>query len=98
MTFALVGLGIGPLEIGVILIVVLLVFGPSKLPQLGEGVGKMLRGFKKEMKSMEEENGDKVADKDDPAGEIDVTPKPGASDKSDAPDESDASDKDKKSA
>jgi len=75
MTFALVGLGIGPLEIGVILIVVLLVFGPSKLPQLGEGVGKMLRGFKKEMKSMEEESGDKVADKDEPAGEIDVTPK-----------------------
>ena len=78
MTFALVGLGIGPLEIGVILIVVLLVFGPSKLPQLGEGVGKMLRGFKKEMKSMEEDsNSDKVADKDEPAGEIDVTPKDG---------------------
>jgi sec-independent protein translocase protein TatA len=76
MTFALVGLGIGALEIGVILIVVLLVFGPSKLPQLGEGVGKMLRGFKKEMKSMEEESGDKVADtKGEPAGEIDVTPK-----------------------
>ena len=74
MTFALVGLGIGALEIGVILIVVLLVFGPSKLPQLGEGVGKMLRGFKKEMKSMEEESGDKVADSE-PAGEIDVTPK-----------------------
>ncbi len=66
----------GALEIGVILLVVLLVFGPSKLPQLGEGVGKMLRGFKKEMKSMEEETGDKVADKgDEPAGEIDVTPK-----------------------
>ncbi|MCR9160423.1 MAG: twin-arginine translocase TatA/TatE family subunit [Nannocystaceae bacterium] len=79
MTFALVGLGIGPLEIGVILIVVLLVFGPSKLPQLGEGVGKMLRGFKKEMKSMEEESGDKAADADnaEPAGEIDVTPKDG---------------------
>ena len=74
MTFALVGLGIGALEIGVILIVILLVFGPSKLPQLGEGVGKMLRGFKKEMKSMEEESGDKVA-KDEPAAEIDVTPK-----------------------
>ena len=77
MTFALLG-PLGPLEIGVILIVVLLVFGPSKLPQLGEGVGKMLRGFKKEMKSMEEDsNSDKVADKDEPAGEIDVTPKDG---------------------
>jgi len=78
MTFALVGLGIGALEIGVILIVILLVFGPSKLPLLGEGVGKMLRGFKKEMKSMEEESGDKVADvdkKDAAPEEIDVTPK-----------------------
>ncbi len=101
MTFALVGLGIGPLEVGVILIVVLLVFGPSKLPQLGEGVGKMLRGFKKEMKSMEEENGDKVADKDDPAGEIDVTPKGGKSGSEGAGDTSDTSDtidKGKKSA
>lgn len=77
MTFALVGLlgTFGALEIGVILLVVLLVFGPSKLPQLGEGVGKMLRGFKKEMKSMEEDAGDKVADAEGAKDEIDVTPK-----------------------
>ncbi len=77
MTFALVGLGIGALEIGVILLVVLLVFGPSKLPQLGEGVGKMLRGFKKEMRTLEEEKtADKSdADAGDEPGEIDVTPK-----------------------
>jgi sec-independent protein translocase protein TatA len=82
MAFALVGVGIGALEIGVILLVVLLIFGPSKLPQLGEGIGKMLRGFKKEMKAIDE---DKKADeakaevaastKVQDEGEIDVTPK-----------------------
>ena len=75
MTFALVGLGIGALEIGVLLLVALLVFGPSKLPQLGEGVGKMLRGFKKEMRTLEEEKKADGIEDDEPAGEIDVTPK-----------------------
>jgi sec-independent protein translocase protein TatA len=70
---------LGTMEIVVIIAVVLLIFGPSKLPQLGSGVGKMLRGFKKEMKAIDEdEAADKtaskaVADPDD--REIDVTPK-----------------------
>jgi len=38
-------LGIG--EIVIILVVVLLFFGPSKLPQLGEALGKGIRSFKK---------------------------------------------------
>lgn len=71
-------LALGPLgagEIAIILIVVLLIFGPSKLPQLGQSVGKMLRGFKKEMKSLEEER-DAEADMEGDAArsEIDVTP------------------------
>ncbi|KIG16924.1 Twin-arginine translocation protein TatA [Enhygromyxa salina] len=73
----LLGFSLGPAEIAVIVLVVLLVFGPSKLPQLGSSVGKMLRGFKKEMKSMNEDDAD---DPDEAAlprpkpGEIDVTP------------------------
>ncbi len=80
MTFALLGFGFGALEIGVILLVVLLVFGPSKLPQLGEGIGKMLRGFKKEMKGMDEDRkADELASvaEDATKAEIDVTPKAG---------------------
>jgi sec-independent protein translocase protein TatA len=38
---------IGPLEILVILIVALVVFGPSKLPQLGRQVGRGYREFRK---------------------------------------------------
>lgn len=37
---------IGPLEIGVLLIVALIVFGPKKLPDLGRSLGKGLREFK----------------------------------------------------
>jgi sec-independent protein translocase protein TatA len=38
-------LGFG--EILLILVIALLVFGPSKLPQLGEALGKGIRNFKK---------------------------------------------------
>jgi sec-independent protein translocase protein TatA len=37
---------IGPLEIGVVLLVALLVFGPKRLPELGNGLGRGLREFK----------------------------------------------------
>jgi sec-independent protein translocase protein TatA len=37
---------IGPLEIGVVLIVALLVFGPKRLPELGSGLGRGIREFK----------------------------------------------------
>ncbi len=39
--------GIGPMEIILILILGLLVFGPGKLPQIGKDLGKTFRSFKK---------------------------------------------------
>ncbi len=36
-----------PLHLLVILFIVLIVFGPGKLPELGEGLGKSIREFKK---------------------------------------------------
>lgn len=38
--------GLGTTELVVILLLVVLLFGATKLPQLGEGIGKALRGFK----------------------------------------------------
>lgn len=38
-------------ELILILVIVLIIFGAGKLPQLGEGVGRALRGFKKEVQS-----------------------------------------------
>jgi sec-independent protein translocase protein TatA len=37
---------IGPLEIGIILVIVLLIFGPKKLPDLGRSLGSSIREFK----------------------------------------------------
>jgi sec-independent protein translocase protein TatA len=63
---------LGPAEIAVIVLIVVLIFGPSKLPQLGSSVGKMLRGFKKEMKSIDED--DDESEGESKPGEIEVTP------------------------
>jgi sec-independent protein translocase protein TatA len=37
---------IGPLEIVVVLIIVLVIFGPKRLPDLGKSLGKGMREFK----------------------------------------------------
>ncbi|MBM3156201.1 MAG: TatA/E family twin arginine-targeting protein translocase [Chloroflexi bacterium] len=47
--------GIGPLEIILILVIGLLIFGPQKLPQIGRDVGKALRSFKKASMSITSE-------------------------------------------
>jgi sec-independent protein translocase protein TatA len=39
--------GFGWMELLVVLAIVLIVFGAGKLPQLGEGLGKAIKGFKK---------------------------------------------------
>jgi sec-independent protein translocase protein TatA len=39
--------GLGWMELLLILMIVLIIFGAGKLPQLGEGVGKAVKGFKK---------------------------------------------------
>ena len=37
---------IGPLEIIILLVIVLVIFGPKRLPELGKGLGKGMREFK----------------------------------------------------
>jgi len=38
---------IGPWEIGLILVIVLMIFGVGKLPQVGSAIGKGLRAFRR---------------------------------------------------
>ncbi len=52
------GLGIG--ELVVILVIVLIVFGAGRLPEIGEGLGRSVRNFRKAMRAPDE---------------IDITPK-----------------------
>jgi sec-independent protein translocase protein TatA len=52
------GMGIG--ELVLILVIVTLVFGATKLPQLGDGLGRAIKNFKRSIASI---------------NEIDVTPR-----------------------
>jgi sec-independent protein translocase protein TatA len=47
--------GIGFPEMVVILVIALIIFGPNKLPQLGEGLGKAIKSFKQGMRDGNEE-------------------------------------------
>jgi sec-independent protein translocase protein TatA len=47
--------GLGVQELLIILAILLLIFGPKKLPQLGSAVGRTIRGFRKGMREAEEE-------------------------------------------
>jgi sec-independent protein translocase protein TatA len=44
-----------PMHLLLILVIVLVIFGPGKLPALGESLGKSIRGFKKAMSEKEED-------------------------------------------
>ncbi len=53
--------GIGPLEIILILVVVMIIFGVGRLPEVGSGVGKAIREFRSSLTGKDEaksESGD----------------------------------------
>ena len=54
------GLGIG--ELLVILVIILVLFGAGKLPEIGDSLGRGIRNFRKAVRTPDE---------------IDITPKPG---------------------
>jgi sec-independent protein translocase protein TatA len=58
---------IGPLEIIVVLIIALVVFGPKRLPELGNSLGKGIREFKQTV------TGEKDDDADDDVKVISAT-------------------------
>jgi len=56
-----------PMHLIIILVIVLIIFGPGKLPELGSSIGKAIRGFKKAMNEPEkksEEETKKIENKD----------------------------------
>jgi len=46
--------GLGSQEIMIILLIAVVLFGAGKLPQIGEGMGKAIKNFKKAAKDAEE--------------------------------------------
>lgn len=59
--------GLGWLEVGLIVIAAVLVFGPKKLPEFGSAFGKTLRGFKAELQS------EQLNEEDTPPTDSDLT-------------------------
>ncbi len=47
--------GLGMPELIIILIIILIIFGAGKLPQIGSGIGKGIRNFKKATQEEPEE-------------------------------------------
>ena len=62
--------GLGIQELLVILLIVLIVFGAGKLPQIGGGLGKAIRDFKKAISGDEPEDGGKGENKKDNSKEL----------------------------
>ena len=52
--------GLGTQELIIILVIIVVLFGATRLPQIGSGIGQAIKNFKKSIKE---------------ADEIDVTPK-----------------------
>ncbi|MDY0087750.1 MAG: twin-arginine translocase TatA/TatE family subunit [Coriobacteriia bacterium] len=50
--------GLGGPELLIILVVVLLLFGPSRLPQLGKSLGKTMKAIRDGVDGKDEEEGD----------------------------------------
>jgi sec-independent protein translocase protein TatA len=58
----------GPLEIVIILVIVLIIFGPKRLPDLGRSLGHGMREFKDSVTGKDkDELAEQSADKPDPA-------------------------------
>jgi sec-independent protein translocase protein TatA len=54
---------LGTGELLVILVIVVLVFGVNKIPQLGKGLGEGIKNFKSALKAGEEDTNNKEAEK-----------------------------------
>jgi sec-independent protein translocase protein TatA len=64
--------GLGPTELIIIAVIILLIFGAKRLPEIGKGVGGAIREFKKVKKDLstketpdENQDRDKEQNKDD---------------------------------
>ncbi len=55
--------GIGMPELIIILVIILIIFGAGKLPEIGAGMGKAIRNFKGATSNSEKKEPEKIDDK-----------------------------------
>ncbi len=56
--------GIGMPELIIILVIILIIFGAGKLPEIGAGVGKAIKNFKSATTDSEKKEADKLDESD----------------------------------
>ena len=71
---------IGPLELGIVLLIVLLIFGPKRLPGLGKQLGSGMREFKESISGNSKDD-----DEDEKRPELAATAAPPVPDEAPAP-------------
>ena len=49
---------VGPLELAIVLIIALVVFGPKRLPELGRSMGKGIREFRASVSAKDDDDDD----------------------------------------
>lgn len=54
--------GIGPWEILVLLFIILIIFGPKRLPEMGKSLGKAIKEFKNAGKQIQDDIDDALED------------------------------------
>ena len=52
--------GIGMPELIIILVIIMIIFGAGKLPEIGSGIGRGIKNFKKATNDAEKEDPDKI--------------------------------------
>ncbi len=66
----------GPMELGIILLIILIIFGAGKLPQVAGSIGKGIREFRRAKEGLEDESQSKSAKVSDDTAEA-TKPKSG---------------------
>jgi len=81
-------MGIGFPELMIILVIIMIIFGAGKLPEIGSAFGNSIRNFKKSMKEAEEMKDGEDANPELAEGETAAEPAEGET--AEAPDEEEA--------
>lgn len=68
-------MGIGFPELMIILVIIMIIFGAGKLPEIGSAFGRSIKNFKTSMKEAEQEE---LSSGDQPQGDIEAAEEPKA--------------------
>ena len=72
--------GVGPMELMIILVIILLLFGPKRLPALGKSIGKTVRAIREGADEIDTDEDEDEAEDETPKSKKKKEKEPDASD------------------